>query len=65
MSLLEFEVVYFISKKAFNKHCRARPCKLPRPYDPDFGISMSHLLGMCHKEVWVLTNFFMAHTEQL
>ena len=36
-----------------NKHCRARPCKSPQPYHPDFGPSMSHLFGMCHERVWV------------
>ena len=27
--------------RILNKHCRARPCKWPRPYDPNFGLSMS------------------------
>ncbi len=39
----------------FNKHCRARPCEWPRPYNPDFSLSMSHLFGICHKEVWIPT----------
>ncbi len=41
----------FSVQGTFNKHCRARPCKWPQPYDPDFTLSMSHLFGICHKEV--------------
>ncbi len=38
--------------KPFNKHCKARPCKRPRPYDPDFGLSVSHLYrtGLTQKD---------------
>ena len=34
--------------EAIYKHCRARPCKWPQPYEPDLGLSMSHLFGICH-----------------
>ncbi len=44
-----------IGADRLNKHCTARPCKWPQPYDPDFGLSMSHLFGICHKGVWVPT----------
>ncbi len=41
-------VQFTISKwYILNKHCRARPCEWPRPYDPDFSLSMSHLFGIC------------------
>ena len=39
--------------KCFNRHCRARPCKWPQPYDPDFDLSMSDLFDICHEAVWV------------
>ena len=44
-----------IMVKVLNKHRRARPCKSPQPYDPDFGLSVSNLFGICHKEVWIPT----------
>ena len=43
---------------AFNKHCRARPCKWPKPYDPDFDLSMLDLwltaqcTGQSCNKVW-------------
>ena len=33
-----------------NKHCSVRPCKEPQPSDPDFGLSVSDLFGICHEE---------------
>ncbi len=42
-----------------NTHCRARPCEWPQPYDPDFSLSMSHLFGICNKEVWIQKNLGM------
>ncbi len=37
----------------FNKHCRARPCKWPRPHAPDFGLSMSHLFGISDRNMTI------------
>ncbi len=34
-----------------NKYCKARSCIWPRPYDPDFDLSMSDLLGICYEAV--------------
>ncbi len=63
-SLYPMPDVLFLLKGLYftllNKHCRARPCKRPPPYDPDFGLSMSHRFGKCHKQVWVPTQDFMA-----
>ncbi len=76
--LIKWVMKYYnhIKRPTFNKHCRARPCKWPQPYDPDFGFSMSHLFCICHlsthrkvqrwrKILRENPNFFMAHTEQM
>ncbi len=51
------------SIQVFNRHWTARPCKWPRPYNPDFALSMSHLFGICQKEVY--PNCFVADTAQV
>ena len=39
--------------KQFNKRCRACSCIWPQPYDPDFDLSMSNMLGMLHEAGWL------------
>ena len=46
------------SRYPLNKHCRARPCRWPQPYDPDFGLSMPHLFGICQISLWHIPNRF-------
>ena len=38
----------------FYRHCEARSCIWPQPYDSGFYLSMSDLFGICHGALWVL-----------